>query len=243
MRRFIRVFYRSFQSTATSHYLYMIPVTGILLAILLSIGSYQYPGDTGLPPAQSSIRYGITMANFLCCIMVVFTGVESYTGHIHELELTKPVPRWQYFVSQSMGEIILPVATAAAILAGVQLYLFLKGEPFYTEIILFMGLLTTGFAALLGFVKVMSLIIDHVAVLACSFLVVLFSTQGFRGALLKMGSFRYFLYVMPDLQTPQLIAVKLLLDMDVEWEYFCGVFLYAVVAMGAAVYIFERKDL
>ena|GEM_PF-2106888 len=243
MCRFIRIFYRSLQSTATSKYLYIIPVTGIFFAFFLSVGSYQYPGDTGLPPAESSIRYSITMANFLCCIMVIFVGIESHTvKSTHELELTKPVQRWQYFLSQALGEIVLPVVTATAILFGVQLYLLLKGEPFYTVTILSVGLLTTGIVALLGFVKVISLVIDHVAALALSFLVVLFSTQGFRGALLKMGSSGVFLYVLPDLQTPQLIALKLLLEMNVEWKYFLGVLFYAVVTMGVAIYIFERKD-
>jgi hypothetical protein len=142
-----------------------------------------------------------------------------------------------------MGEIILPVATASAILLGVQLYLLLKGEPFHTEIVLFVTLLTTGMVALLGFVKVVSLVIDPVIALASSFLVVLFSTQGFRGALLRMGSFRFFLYALPDLQTPQLTALKLLLDMNVECKYFCGVVSYAIVAMIVAICIFERKDL
>lgn len=100
MHRFIRICYRSLQSTATSKYLYIIPVTGIFLAIFLSVGSCQYPGDTGLPPAESSIRYGITMADFLFCIMVIFIGIESHTvKSIHELELTKLVQRWQYFLS------------------------------------------------------------------------------------------------------------------------------------------------
>jgi hypothetical protein len=58
-----------------------------------------------------------------------------------------------------------------------------------------------------------------------------------------MGSFRFFLYALPDLQTPQLTALKLLLDMNVECKYFCGVVSYAIVAMIVAICIFERKDL
>jgi hypothetical protein len=142
-----------------------------------------------------------------------------------------------------LGEIILPLLTAAAILLGTHTYLLYKGEPFHTEIILIIGLLSISIVALFGFVKVFSFIVDQFLALACSILVVFLSTQGFRGALLKMGYIRPILYIIPDLQTSTLISLNLLLGMDVEWKYFLAVFLYAVFSILAVSYLFQKKDL
>lgn len=85
--------------------------------------------------------------------------------------------------------------------------------------------------------------VDQFLALATSILIVFLSTQGFRGALLRMGHFKPILYIVLDLQTSTLISLTLLLGMDVEWKYFLPVFLYAVFSILVASYLFQKKDL
>jgi hypothetical protein len=238
----LKIMHHSLKLILTSKYLYLLPATGIFVAIFLAASSYQYPGDISVSPSEYSMSNGIKLANFFGCITLVFISINPQNKS-YELELTKPITRYQYLLSQILGEIILPILVAGAILSGVELYLLFKQEPFFTEIVLAISLLLVGFLALSGFLKVISFFADDVPTLICGFLVALFSTQGFRAALIRFESLGCVLYIIPDLQTPELISLKYLLHMSIEWKYFLGPGLYAIISLGIAMYLFNKKDL
>jgi len=243
MSRAISIFYQSIKLSLSSKYLYIAPISGIAVTLFLSIAAYRYPGDLAVSPAKYAIGKGIELANFFGCLLSVFVASGS-SQSVYELELTKPIPQWKYFLFQTLGEIVFPLGTVVSIMLGIQLYLFSKGEPFYKEIIIVIVLITIAIVAIIGFIKVLSLILDDLPALAFGLTVVLFSTQAFRGALARL----YFpwdvlLYMLPDLQTPQLIASLYLHGMDIEWKYLLGPVAYAIISFLVAIVIFERKDL
>ena len=243
MSRTISIFYQSIKLSLSSKYLYIAPISGIAVTLFLSIAAYRYPGDIAVSSAEYAIEKGIELANFFGCLLSVFVASGS-SQSVYELELTKPIPRWKYFLFQTLGEIVFPLGTVVSIMLGIQLYLFSKGEPFYKEIIIVIVLITIAIVAIIGFIKVLSLILDDLPALAFGLTVVLFSTQAFRGALARLCfPWDVLLYMIPDLQTPQLIASFYLHGMDIEWKYLLGPVAYAIISFLVAIVIFERKDL
>jgi len=242
MSRTISIFYQSIKLSLSSKYLYIAPISGIAVTLFLSIAAYRYPGDIAVSSAEYAIGKGIELTNFLACLLAVFVASGS-SQSVYELELTKPIPRWKYFLFQTLGEIVFPVATVVSVMLGIQLYLFSKGEPFYHEILVAIGLITIAIVAIVGLIKVLSLVVEGMPALAFGLAAVLFSTQAFRGALARLDfPWDVLLYMLPDLQTPQLIASFYLHGMDIEWKYLLEPAVYAVISFLVAIVIFERKD-
>lgn len=243
MSRAISIFYQSIKLSLSSKYLYIAPISGIAVTLFLSIAAYRYPGDIAVSSAEYAIGKGIELTNFLACLLAVFVASGS-SQSVYELELTKPIPRWKYFLFQTLGETVFPLATVVSIMLGIQLYLFSEGEPFYKEIIIAIVLITIAIVAIIGFIKVLSLIIDNLPALAFGLATVMFSTQAFRGTLVRLDfPWDVLLYMIPDLQTPQLIASFYLHGMDIEWKYLLSPVAYATISFLVAIVIFERKDL
>jgi hypothetical protein len=229
-----------------SRFLYIVPVCGVGISILLTLYAYTYPEDLSTSPEEYAIKNGIILGNFFGCFLAVFVANKSLkeTKSIGELELTKPVTRGKYFLFQTVGETIFPLAVVSSILLGTQLYLLFRGERFSYEIFVAIALLGTAVIATTGLIKVLSLLVDTLPALGLGIATVIFSLQAFRGTLARVTfPLDGILYLLPDLQTPQHIALNIFYRAPIEWKYLVGPITYIFASLILATVILGHKDL
>ncbi|MEA1994420.1 MAG: hypothetical protein U9N35_08560 [Euryarchaeota archaeon] len=245
MRQTLSMIRTSLKESLSSRYIYLVLLVGIGISLLLAASAYEYPGQISVPPAQYATSKSIDIANFLGCVLAVFIASgSSGTKSLYEMELTKPIKRWWYLLSRVLSEVIFPLLIVAIILFSTQAYILLRGGKFHIEIFIVISLLSLAIMAVVGLIRVFSLFFGQMYSLGMGFVVVLFSDRAFRGALTKLDEpWGAFLYLFPDLQSPKLIASKVLYGIPVEWKYLLGPIIYIPVSLLIAVIIFQRKDL